>query len=66
MDRPPDYHIKRGKSERAKQIPHDISYTCNLKYDTNQLTYKTNRLTDIENRLWLPMGRSTGEFSIMS
>ena len=60
MDGPPDYHIKRSKSERAKQIPYDISYMCNLKYDTNQLTYKTNRLTDIENRLVVANGEEHG------
>ena len=42
------------KSEREKQIPYDITYMWNLKYDTSQHVYKKknkNRLTDIENRL---------------
>ena len=30
------------KSERERQIPHDITYMWNLKYDTNELIYKTN------------------------
>ena len=34
---------------RERQIPYDIVYMWNLKYDTNELIYKTNRLTDIEN-----------------
>ena len=32
-----------------RQIPYDITYTWNLKYDTKELTYKTE--TDSENRL---------------
>ena len=32
-----------------RQIPYDITYTWNLKYDTNELTYKTE--TDSENSL---------------
>ena len=32
-----------SKSERERQIPHDISYVWNLKYDTNELIYETKR-----------------------
>ena len=28
-------------SERERQIPYDITYMWNLKYDTNELIYKT-------------------------
>ena len=28
-------------SERERQIPYDITYIGNLKYDTNELIYKT-------------------------
>ena len=38
---------------RERQIPYDITYMWNLKYDKNELIYKINRLTDIAN-LWLP------------
>ena len=38
VDEPRDYHTKWNKSER--QIPYDITYMWNLKYDTNEL-YKT-------------------------
>ena len=31
--------LSEVKSER--QIPHDITYIWNLKYDTNELIYKT-------------------------
>ena len=34
MDGPSDYHTKRSKSERKRQI-HDITYLWNLKYDTD-------------------------------
>ena len=29
-----------SKSERERQIPYDITYMWNLKYDTNELIYK--------------------------
>ena len=41
MDGPRDYHTKWSKSERERQIPYDITYMCNLKYDTIELIYKT-------------------------
>ena len=33
----------RNKSERERQILYDITYTWNLKYDTNDLIYETDR-----------------------
>ena len=39
MDGPRDYLTM--KSERERQIPYDITYMWNLKYDTNELIYKT-------------------------
>ena len=36
-----DYHIKRNKSERDRQIQYDITYMWNLKYDTNGFVYET-------------------------
>ena len=38
IDGPRDYDAKWSKSERQRQIPYDISYMWNLKYDTNELT----------------------------
>ena len=35
-----DYHITWTKSERERQIPYDITYMWNLKYDTNELIYE--------------------------
>ena len=61
-DGPRGYHTK---SEAERQISYNITYTQNLKYDTNELTYKTgNGLTDIENRLWLPRGRGMGRIGL--
>ena len=41
MDGPRDYHTKWSKSDSERQIPYDITYMWNLKYDTNELIYKT-------------------------
>ena len=46
MDGPRDYHTKRSKSERERQIPYDITYMWNIKYDTNELISETE--TDSE------------------
>ena len=43
MDGPRDYHTKLSKSERERQIPYDITYMWNLKYDTNEPIYETER-----------------------
>ena len=40
MDGPRDYHTKYSKSVREGQIPYDITYLWNLKYDTNEPTYE--------------------------
>ena len=36
MDTTRDYHTKWSKTERKRQIPYDITYIWNLKYDTNE------------------------------
>ena len=33
LDEPRDYHAKQSKSERERQIPYDITYMWNLKFD---------------------------------
>ena len=48
------------KSERERQIPYDITYMWNLKYDTNKPIYKTDSQTYRTN-LWLPKGWGVGE-----
>ena len=40
MDGPRDYPTGEI-SQTEKQIPYDITYTWNLKKDTNELIYKT-------------------------
>ena len=39
-DGPRGYHIKQSKSERERQIPYDITYIWNLKYNTNKPIYE--------------------------
>ena len=41
MDATRYYHTKWSKSERERQIPYDITYMWNLKYDTNEPFYAT-------------------------
>ena len=43
MDATRDYHTKKSKSEIGRQIPYDLTYMWNLKYDTNELIYETER-----------------------
>ena len=45
MDATRDYHTKLSKSERERQIPYDITYMWNLKYDTNEFIYETDSQT---------------------
>ena len=40
MDGPRDYHTKQSKSDIERQIPYDITYMWNLKYNTNEHIYK--------------------------
>ena len=51
MDGPRDYHTKWNKPDRERQIPYDITYKWNLKYDKWVYLWNRNRLIDIENRL---------------
>ena len=61
MGGPRDYHTKRSKSEREKQIPYNITYMWNLKYNTNEHIYKTEMDSQIQRTdLWLPRGRRDG------
>ena len=51
-----------SKSERETQIPYDIIYMWNLKYNTNDHIYA--RETDSPKQrtdLWLPRGRGVGK-----
>ena len=55
-NKPRDYCTKQSKSEREGQIPYDITYKWNLKYDTNERIYETDRQTHRQNRLVVAKG----------
>ena len=40
IDEPRNYHTEPSKSERERQMPDDIIYMWNLKYDTNEPMYE--------------------------
>ena len=48
MDATGDYHTKWRKSQRERQIPYDITYMWNLKYNTNEHIYESE--TDSQTR----------------
>ena len=61
MDAPRDYHTKCGRPDRERQIPYDIIYMWNLKYDTNEIIYESK--TDSQTQrpdLWLPRRKGQG------
>ena len=69
MDGPRDYHTKWSKSERKRQIPYDITYMWNLKYDRNEPIYETetdSQTTKTDLRLPGIVGRMDWEFGINS
>ena len=60
MDGSTDYHTKKSKSDRERQIACNITYMWNLKKKWDEWIYLQNRkeeLTNIENKLWLPKGK---------
>ena len=58
MNGPRNYH----KSEKERQIPYDITYMWNLKYDTNEIIYETETESQIyRTNLWLPKERELGD-----
>ena len=69
MDELRDYYSKWSKSDRERQIPYDITYMWNLKYDANELVYKPGRNSQtLKTNLGLPKGKDLGgineEFAI--
>ena len=58
-DEPRDYHTNSSKPERERQIPDDITYMWNWKYDTDELIYETE--TDIKNRFVVGKREGLGE-----
>ena len=41
MDEPRDYYTKWSKSDRERQISHDITYMWDRKNSTNEFIYET-------------------------
>ena len=60
VDSPKDYHTKWSKSEEGRQIPYDITFMWNQKYDTNEFIYKTETDSQTENRLLVVKGDGKG------
>ena len=56
MDGPRDFHTERGKSEKERHIPYDITYIQNLKYDMNKHIYEIKIDTNIENKVVVAKG----------
>ena len=52
-----DIIILNDKSEKERQIPYNITYMWNLKYDTNEPVYKTEADSQTENRLVVVKGK---------
>ena len=48
------------KSERGRQMPYDVTYMWNLKYDANKLIYTTDSET-WRTHPWLPRRQGEGE-----
>lgn len=49
------------KSEKERQIPYNITYMWNLKYDTNEPIYKTVTDSQTENKAAVAKGEGGGE-----
>ena len=63
MDGPRDYHTKRSKSERERQIPYEIAYMWNLKkkmIQMNLFTKQKHRLRE-QTYGYQGMGKRHGE-----
>ena len=61
MDGARDFHTKRSKPDRERQMSYIIAYMWDLKYDTKELTHETE--TDSHTQridLWLPRERDGG------
>ena len=50
------------RSDRYRQILHDITYMWDLKYDISELIYKTETDSDIENKVMVSKEESEDQF----
>ena len=55
VDEPKDYHAKSSKTDRRRQISHDI-HMWNLKLIQMNIFTNRNRFTDTENKLMITKG----------
>ena len=63
MDATRGYHAKWSKSER--QVPCDVTYMWDLKYDPNELIYETEADSQTQRTdSWLPMGDTCGKVGV--
>ena len=53
--------LSEVSQKKKRQIPYDITYMWNLKYDTDELIYKTETDSDMENRPVVAKGAGVGE-----
>ena len=52
MEEPRDYHTKLSKSDRERQMLHDVAYMWDLKHWCKLIYLQNrNRFKDIENKL---------------
>ena len=62
MDGPRDCHIEWSKSDRERELSHDMPYMRNLKRnDTKELIYKTKTDSDLENEFMVTGGKGGGK-----
>ena len=66
MDGSRNHHTKWSKSERKRQIPYDITYMWNLKYNTNEHVYETKPHRHGEQTCGFQGGEGIGEGRIGS
>ena len=52
---------KRDLPERERQIPYNVNYTWNLKYDMNELIYKQNQTHRLGEQTYGRHGGRMGE-----
>ena len=56
MDGPRDHYTKWSQSNKETQIPYDITFMCNLKFNTNEHVYDAETNSQVWSYLWLTKG----------
>ena len=60
MNGPRECHTEWSKSDREREVSHDIPYIWNLKRQDTMNLLTIHRLTDLENKLVILLGRRIG------